>query len=49
MWLATNDLQDTAFVNYEMPQASGVWAQVSGAPLVAVRRPKPRQEKVLLC
>ena len=28
MWLATNDLQDAAFVNYEMPQASGVWAQV---------------------
>ena len=28
MWLATNDLQDTAFVNYDMPQASGVWAQV---------------------
>ena len=28
MWLATNDLQDGAFVNYEMPQASGVWAQV---------------------
>ena len=28
MWLATNALQDGAFVNYEMPQASGVWAQV---------------------
>jgi hypothetical protein len=28
MWLATNDLQDGAFVDYEMPQASGVWAQV---------------------
>jgi hypothetical protein len=28
MWLATNDLQDGAFVNYEMPQASGVWAEV---------------------
>jgi hypothetical protein len=28
MWLATNDVQDTAFVNYEMPQAAGVWAQV---------------------
>ncbi len=27
MWLATNDLQDGAFVNYEMPQASGVWAR----------------------
>ena len=28
MWLATNDVQDGAFVDYEMPQASGVWAQV---------------------
>jgi hypothetical protein len=28
MWLATNDLQDGAFVIYEMPQASGVWTQV---------------------
>jgi hypothetical protein len=28
MWLATNDVQDAAFVNYEMPQAAGVWAKV---------------------
>jgi hypothetical protein len=28
MWLATNDLQEGAFVNYPIPQASGVWAQV---------------------
>jgi hypothetical protein len=28
MWLAINDVQDAAFVNYEMPQASGVWAEV---------------------
>lgn len=28
MWLATNDLQSGAFVNYEMPQASGVWVEV---------------------
>ena len=28
MWLAANDVQDGAFVDYEMPQAAGVWAQV---------------------
>jgi Sulfotransferase domain len=28
MWLATNDVQNTAFVNYDMPQAKGVWAEV---------------------
>jgi hypothetical protein len=28
MWLATNDVQGGAFVDYEMPQASGVWARV---------------------
>ena len=25
MWLATNDVQDGAFVDYEMPQAKGLW------------------------
>lgn len=28
MWLAANDLQDAAFVHFEMPEASGVWPQV---------------------
>jgi hypothetical protein len=28
MWLAANDVQDGTFVDYEIPQASGVWAQV---------------------
>lgn len=28
MWLATCDLQQGAFVNYEIPQASGVWGRV---------------------
>jgi hypothetical protein len=28
MWEATNDLQDAAFVHWEIPDVSGVWAQV---------------------
>jgi hypothetical protein len=28
MWLATNDVQDQAFIHFEMPEAAGVWAKV---------------------
>jgi hypothetical protein len=28
MWLASNDVQDQAFVHFEMPEAAGVWARV---------------------
>lgn len=28
MWLATNDVQDQAFIQFEMPEAAGVWAKV---------------------
>jgi hypothetical protein len=28
MWLATNDVQDQAFIHFEMPEAAGVWSKV---------------------
>jgi hypothetical protein len=28
MWLASNDVQDQAFIHFEMPEAAGVWAKV---------------------
>jgi hypothetical protein len=28
MWLAANDVQDQAFIHFEMPEAAGVWAKV---------------------
>lgn len=28
MWLATTDLQDHAFIDFEIPEAAGVWAEV---------------------
>lgn len=28
MWLATNDVQDQAFIHFEMPEAAGAWAKV---------------------
>jgi hypothetical protein len=28
MWLATNDVQDQAFIHFDMPEAAGVWAKV---------------------
>ncbi len=28
MWLASNDVQDQAFIHFEMPEAVGVWAKV---------------------
>ena len=38
MWLATNDVQNGAFVNNEMPQASGVWARHTATPAHDARR-----------
>jgi hypothetical protein len=28
MWLATNDVQDQAFIHFEMPEAAGVWSKL---------------------
>lgn len=28
MWLATNDVQDQAFIEFDMPEAAGVWGKV---------------------
>jgi len=28
LWLAANDVQDQAFVHFEMPEAAGIWAKV---------------------
>jgi len=33
MWLAVNDVQEGAFLHFEMPEARGAWARVTGRAL----------------